>query len=136
MATALMPANVPSAHASLADELEALADRLRRITVRISTSAMRWNGLGAGVLWPVAEQHAVLTVLTNAHVIPPGRRDEVVVEIEGGAIVDGRVTARDRDRDLALISLAASPNECAAWAPASIGDARCLRAGEILVALG
>ena len=132
MSAALLARTVaPVADASLTSELETLADRLRRVTVRIATSSERFDGVGAGIIWPLERRPVVLT---NAHVVPPRRGDALVVQAATGSRVEAEVVARDADLDLALLLLTGVPND---WpAPASIGDARALRPGEIVVALG
>jgi serine protease Do len=120
-----------SAHAAAADELAALANRLQRVTVRISTRGRRVDGVGAGILWPLDGKPAVIT---NAHVVPPRHGDELLIESGGRVLARARVLARDRELDLALLTPADEPNE---WpSPAVLGDARALRAGEMIVALG
>ena len=120
-----------SSHTSVAAELETLASQLSLVTVRISSHGPHADGVGAGILWPLDER---LIVLTNAHVVPPSRGSGFLVESVTGRVANARVVARDREVDLALLSLSEPPDE---WpAPASIGDARSLRAGEIVVALG
>jgi serine protease Do len=132
MSAALLAAiAAPAAARSLTSELQELAHRLRRVTVRIATTGSRFDGVGAGIIWP-SEGQAL--VMTNAHVVPPRRGDQLVVEDEGGRRVEARVIARAADLDLALLALDGSPNEFPA--PAAIGDARSLRPGEIVVALG
>ncbi|MFL5615470.1 MAG: S1C family serine protease [Gemmatimonadaceae bacterium] len=115
---------------SLSGELEALSTRLRRFTVRISTQGSRVGGVGAGIVWGTT---AGALVVTNAHVVP-AQRSELVVQTSSGVEVKARVIARDRERDLAALMIVEPPDE---WpAPATIGDARRLRVGEIVVALG
>jgi serine protease Do len=117
--------------ASIAVELETLATKLSLVTVRISSHGMRVEGVGAGILWPADGR---LTVVTNAHVVPPARGSGFLVESVTGRVANARVVARDRELDLALLTLSEQADE---WpTPASIGDARALRAGEIVVALG
>ena len=129
-AHALALAARPPANGALAAELEALANELRQITVRIHTHSDRFDGFGAGVLWAQREQPLVVT---NAHVIPPRRGDRAQVELESGLAIDGRVIGRDRRLDLALLALDALPNGHAA---AVLGDDRGVRTGEIVAALG
>lgn len=119
------------AHRSVAAELETLATKLSLVTVRISSHGTRVDGVGAGILWPVDGR---LSVVTNAHVVPPSRGSGFLVESVTGRVANARVVARDRELDLALLALTEPPEE---WpTPAAIGDARTLRAGEIVVALG
>ena len=117
-------------HRTLAEELEELARHLRGVTVRIHTSSARYDAVGAGVLWR-SGQHSL--VVTNAHVVPPRRGDEVHVEGADGYATGASVIARSRELDLALLALHDMPDE---WTPATLGDARSLRAGELVVALG
>lgn len=120
----------PTSNALLAAELESVANRLRAVTVRISTRGSRFDGVGAGIVWP-ADGRAV--VVTNAHVVPPRRGNDLLIEAAGRDAVAARILARDPERDLALLVAVASPE---GWPAAAIGDARALRAGEIVVALG
>jgi serine protease Do len=130
MSTALV-ARVGALGASIAAELERLATKLSLVTVRISRHGMRVNGVGAGILWPADGR---LSVVTNAHVVPSARGSGFLVESVTGRVANARVVARDRELDLALLTLSEPADE---WpTPASIGDARSLRAGEIVVALG
>lgn len=130
-ATLLAAAAAPPAHRPLTSELHALANRLRRLTVRVATAGARFDGVGAGIIWPSSGRSIVMT---NAHVVPPRRGDELVVEDDAGHRADAEVIARDADRDLALLALVDVPID---WpSSASLGDARTLRAGEIVVALG
>jgi len=118
-------------HLSIAAELETLATKLSLVTVRISSHGTRVDGVGAGILWPLDDR---LSVVTNAHVVPSARGSGFLVESVAGRVANARVVARDRELDLALLALSEPPDE---WpTPASIGDARTLRAGEIVVALG
>src|SRR5689334_1623478 len=109
--------------AALATELEALADALRRVTVRIHGGAGRFDAVGAGVLWPSDGQPLVLT---NAHVLR-GSRGAPRIESARGEVVASRVVARDREIDLALLELLGSPNDFTR--PATLGRARDLRVG-------
>jgi serine protease Do len=133
MTTALAIAAQPGASRAFAAELEELARRLREITARIHTRSVRFDGVGAGVHWPV-DGGGPRIVVTNAHVVPARRGDTVGVELARGDVADATVVARDRDRDLALLALPDSHND---WpAPAVIADSHSLRVGELVVALG
>lgn len=130
-AALLAAAAASSADRALTSELHALANRLRRVTVRVATSGAPFEGVGAGVIWPLSGRSIVMT---NAHVVPRRRGDELVVEDEAGHRANAEVIARDADRDLAVLGLDVVPAD---WpSPALIGDARALRVGEIVVALG
>lgn len=128
LATPARPA--PFGLGAMTDEMEALAARLRRVTVRIRTQDSHVGGVGAGIVWP--DTTAAL-VVTNAHVVP-AQHSRLIVETSSGIEAEARVVARDRERDLAALMIANPPD---GWpAPATIGDARRLRVGEIVVALG
>ena len=132
MSATLLAAAVAPAHAvSLTSELQALADRLRRVTVRVATTGARFDGVGAGIIWP---SNGRSLVMTNAHVVPARRGNRLVVEDDAGHRVDAEVIGRDAERDLALLALEEVGDE---WPDAArIGDPRALRAGELVVALG
>jgi serine protease Do len=104
-------------------EIEELADALRRITVRVHSRSRRGEGMGSGVLW---SRHGL--VITNAHV---ARGPGAEVEIFTGQRLDARVIARDARVDLAALEVKARD-----LPHATIGDARALRVGEIVVAVG
>ncbi|HKT61030.1 MAG TPA: trypsin-like peptidase domain-containing protein [Gemmatimonadales bacterium] len=107
---------VPGLTAALGD----LADRLRRVTVQVRTGA---RSAGAGVMWL---RHGL--VVTNAHVAT-GPGAEVV--LPDGRVARGRLVARDPERDLAALALPPGDHE-----PAVRADARGLRPGELVVAVG
>lgn len=100
--------------------LAEVAERLRRITVQVRAGGQR---AGAGVVWL---RRGV--VVTNAHVAAAPRAEIVTGD---GRTFTARVTGRDPRRDLAVLAVAADALE-----PALRTDARGLRAGELLVALG
>lgn len=130
-ATILEAVAGPTAVTSLTSELQMLAEQLRHVTVRVAAPGAHFEGVGAGIVWPSSGRSIVMT---NAHVVPPRRGLRLAVVDEAGHRVDAEVIARDIEHDLALLAPEHVPND---WpAPASIGDARALRAGEIVVALG
>jgi len=106
--------------AELAAGLAELADELRRVTVQVRVGA---RSLGGGVVWL---RHGL--VITNAHVAAVPRLEVVLPD---GRSLPGRLVARDPRRDLAAVALPAAALRAAARI-----DARGLRPGEILVALG
>jgi serine protease Do len=97
-----------------------VAERLGRVTVQVRAGG---RSAGAGVIWLRGG-----LILTNAHVAA-GPRAEVV--LPDGRALPARVTARDPRRDLAALTVAEGDLEAALRT-----DARGLRAGELLVALG
>lgn len=101
-------------------ELEALAERLRRITVQVRTPRL---GEGSGIIWSEGG-----LVVSNAHV---ARSNSVMIELWDGRVFDAQLRWRDPRRDLALLAIPAT------GLPAAVaGDVGALRPGEIVVALG
>jgi serine protease Do len=100
--------------------LEDVADRLGRVTVQVRAGA---RSAGAGVVWLRRG-----LIVTNAHVAT-GTAAEVV--LPDGRALDARLLARDPRRDLAAFAL--PPGDHAA---AIRADARGLRPGELVVAVG
>ncbi len=100
--------------------LAEVAERLRRITVQVRAGG---RSAGAGVVWLRPG-----VVVTNAHVAAAPRAEIVTAD---GRTFTARVTGRDPRQDLALLAVAVDALE-----PALRTDARGLRAGELLVALG
>jgi len=116
----------------MALSLDALAGMAAQTTELIST--LRRNvvlvrgrdGHGAGVAWGAPSGAGL--IVTNDHVV---RGDRAVVETADGRQLEARVTARDRENDLALLSV---PGLALRAAP--IGDARALRVGDLIIAVG
>jgi serine protease Do len=104
---------------SLEEELGAIADRLRRSTVRI----LGGDGCGSGVIWRPDG-----VIVTNAHV---ARARYQRVELDDGRRFTGTVIARDAHSDLAAIRIAGR-----AFPAIPVRDARTLRAGEMVIAVG
>lgn len=104
----------------LGSEVGAVANVLRRITVRIHGGGA---GFGSGVIWRPDG-----VIVTNAHVVCAPR---LRVELGDGRIYTGTVIGRDVSRDLAAIRIA--PHELPV---PSIRDVRTLRAGELVLAVG
>jgi serine protease Do len=118
MATAVNPVEV--AGISVGSALGAVTEALRGITVRVSAEH---TGFGSGVIWRPDG-----LIVTNAHVARAPRQR---IELADGRVFAGRVVARDARRDLAAIVIGAR------GLPArSIRDARTLRVGEIVLAVG
>ena len=118
-----MPAHdigTASGPTSLTGELAAVADALRRITVRIRSRRL---GDGAGVVW-----RSEGLIVTNAHV---ARAPRMQVELWDGRVLDAELTRCDPGRDLAALRVAAS-----ALPAATVGDVSALRPGSLVLALG
>jgi len=98
--------------AAAALDFSDVAERLRRVTVEITTDG---TGIGCGVLWPRG------CVVTNAHVI---RRERAAVRLFDGARLAARVLARDDGADLALLGIleADGPVARLAQTPARVGS--------------
>jgi serine protease Do len=111
-------ADVPSLGLDAA--LKDVADRLRRVTVQVRAGS---RSAGAGVVWLRRG-----LVVTNAHVAT-GTAAEVV--LPDGRALEGRLLARDPRRDLAAFALPVGDHAAAIRA-----DARGLRPGELVVAVG
>jgi serine protease Do len=101
-------------------ELEALAVRLRAITVAVRTGR---DGGGSGVIWSGDG-----TIVTNAHVASRSRAEIVLPD---GRRFVARVESRDARRDLALLRVDAGVLPAAA-----ARDPADLRPGELLIAVG
>lgn len=93
--------------------------RVAASVVEVGTS----GGHGAGVIWG-----ADGWIVTSAHVVP---RDQADVRLADGRVFPGSVVARDQANDLAVLRVAAS-----GLPAATIGDARSLRVGELVLAVG
>jgi serine protease Do len=101
-------------------ELEKIAERLRQLTVRVQG---RQPGGGSGVIWRSTD-----IIITNAHVT---RAPSAMVTLADGRAFEAAVTARDPQRDLAVLRLQAGD-----LASAVIGDSSALRVGELVFAVG
>ncbi len=108
---------------NLADELAELALRVQASIVEIRGDGA---GYGSGVVWNGAG-----LVVTNHHVAP---RERALVELGDGNWRPARVVARSERHDLAALEFAGVLPSSST--PAQIGDARSLRPGELVVAVG
>ena len=107
---------------SLAEEMADLAATLRRSTVEVRDGG---RGAGSGFIW----QDDGL-IVTNAHV---ARAAHATVVLSDGRAFEGVVTARDRQRDLAMIAI---DLRGATVPTVTLGHPTDLRAGDLVVALG
>jgi serine protease Do len=102
---------------------EAAAAVAERVCLSVVEVRLPGRGVGAGTVWRPDG-----TILTNHHVVP-GERAEV--RLAGGRIFPAYVVARDPQNDLAVLRVPASDLPAA-----TIGDARALRVGELVLAVG
>ncbi len=98
-----------------------IGERLRRSTVQVHLE--RRAGSGSGVVWT-----ADGLILTNAHVARGSRAE---IELWDGRRFEARVAARDPWRDLATFRITGTGLE-----PATPGDSRTVRPGELVIAVG
>ncbi|WP_119071764.1 S1C family serine protease [Aggregatilinea lenta] len=104
----------------LDEELAGIVAAVRRSLVQVR---YRDRSLGAGTIW-----HADGLIITNAHV---AQRGGLTVTLPDGRTVPTRLLARDPECDLAALSVEAHD------LPATpLGDARALRPGDWVMALG
>lgn len=101
-------------------DLAEAIDRARTALVAIHDGR---RGNGAGTVW-----HADGLILTNAHVVN-GRSPSI--ELQDGERYAAKVLARDRELDLAALSVRASQLRTI-----PLGDSRKLRPGDFVIALG
>jgi serine protease Do len=97
-----------------------IAEHLRQLTVQVHG---RRAGGGSGVIW-----RSTGLIITNAHVV---RAPSAAVTLADGRAFEATVTARDLQRDLAILRLQASDLPVAL-----IGDSSAVRVGELAFAVG
>jgi len=117
---AILDEAASGARPDIADELAAVAARLRRSTVQVRG---RGPGGGSGVIWRPDG-----LIITNAHV---ARGPRATVELWDGRVLAATVTARDPQRDLAALAVDASDLPAA-----PVADSGALRVGELVLAVG
>ena len=106
--------------ASVMEDFNATADRLRRSTVQVEGSR---GGGGSGVIW---REDGL--VITNAHV---ARRATGRIQLADGRVARATVAARDAQLDLALLQA-----DVRGLPAAEAGNSDALRVGEIVLAAG
>jgi S1-C subfamily serine protease len=116
-----LAAGLWAAYADLPSAIERVQDA---VVVIQAAGGHKGRGLGSGFI-VTPEGH----VLTSLHVV--GKAERVQVRLADGSEVVGEVTARDEERDLALITIGRQ------HLPAvEFGSAQALRKGEEVAALG
>ena len=114
LATPLLSSNLGTAVAQV-------AARVRESVAEVRSR----GGTGSGTLWTSDG-----VVITNHHVVGS---DRARVRLEDGRSFDGRVFARDPRNDLAALQLDVDAHVLPA---ATLGDARHLRTGDLVLAVG
>jgi serine protease Do len=109
----------PGANRQLNQELEIVADRLRRSTVQVRAR----GGHGSGV---IATPNGL--IVTNAHVAAARTANVVLPD---GRELEANVIARTAERDLALLSV-----DAAELPAANFRDSRSLRPDDLVLAVG
>jgi serine protease Do len=111
-------------HALMSD-LAAVVARLREITVELRTTE---RARGSGVIW-----RADGLVVTSAHVVAGahGARGHAQVVLADGRRLPATCVEWDRQLDLALLRV-----EARDLSAAMVGDSKCLRPGELVLAVG
>lgn len=107
-------------HAEIDAELNALYERVCPSVVQV----YRGNGNGAGTIW---REDGL--IVTNNHVA--GQSTMLQIVMSDGRQLEGRVTARDRERDLALVDVDAT-----GLPAAKIGDSTRVRPGQLVITVG
>lgn len=120
MAIALLTDLTTTLHKRLSAELAELARLVQRSVVLVRAGS---NGSGSGVIW-----RSDGLIVTNDHVAPFERAEVLLAD---GTRLSGRVVARDRALDLAVLQVGATGLPAAV-----IGDSRRLRVGELVLAVG
>jgi serine protease Do len=101
----------------------AAAEVAERVCASVVEVRAQGGGAGAGTIWRPDG-----IILTNHHVVP---RDRAEVILADGRRLEGAVVGRDPRNDLAALEVTAT-----GLAAATIGDARALRVGELVMAIG
>lgn len=101
----------------------AVTEQVRASVVEVRP---RRGGAGAGTIWHAGGTRG--TIVTNYHV---AGRDRASVHLADGRTLDASVVAWDKRNDLAVLSV-----QAADLPAARIGDARALRPGELVLAIG
>ncbi len=111
---------MPNILQELNADMAGVVGRTRASLVRITNGH---SGAGAGTIWSTEG-----LIITNAHVV---QRASPTVYLPDGRSLPARVLAHDPQRDLALLSVKAS-----GLTPLTLADARQLRPGEMVFAVG
>jgi serine protease Do len=108
---------------SIGYAVASVAEWVRRITVRVMRGGGRSVSYGSGVIWRPEG-----LIVTNAHV---ASSKVLEVEFADGRRANGRLLARDPQRDLAALAV-----DMPFLPAAPVRSARDCRAGELVIAVG
>ncbi len=114
----------------ITDELAAVAENLRKVTVKVQSSSY---GGGSGVIWQSSPlkggtDEGGSLIITNAHVATNNR---ATVELWDGRVFEAVRTNIDPTKDLAALKIDATD-----LPTATIGNSDALRVGEFVLAVG
>jgi serine protease Do len=115
-----MSSRISGIAAGLVPDIVSIVERLRRSTVEVREAN---RGGGCGVMWSSEG-----VIVTNAHVV---RSRRPTVLLPGGRKLEAEVAARDVERDLAVLLVAARD-----LTPVAVRDTATIRPGELVLAIG
>jgi serine protease Do len=115
-----MSSRISGTAAGLVPDIASIVERVRRSTVEVRDAS---RGGGCGVMWSSEG-----VIVTNAHVVL-SRRPTVL--LPGGRKLEAQVAARDVERDLAVLLVAARD-----LIPVAVRDTATIRTGELVLAIG
>ncbi|MEZ4504817.1 MAG: trypsin-like peptidase domain-containing protein [Thermomicrobiales bacterium] len=118
--TATLPTPMLRAHADIDAELSGLYEQVRPSVVQVN----RGNGNGAGTIW---REDGL--IVTNNHVA--GQSNTLQIILGDGRQFEGRVVAREPEKDLALVEIDARDLPAV-----RIGDSTRIRPGQLVITVG
>ncbi len=126
MAAILEAASNTQTHYATSSDFAIVIKLLRRSSVQVGggRDGLSWGG--SGVIWHSSAQESI--VVTNAHVV---RGQRARVKTHDGKTFETHVKSRDERLDLVALGV-----EAGNLPAATIGDAKDLRAGELVLAIG
>ncbi len=126
MAAILEAASNTQTHFATSSDVAAVIELLRRSSVQVGGGRDGLNWGGSGVIWHSSAKESL--VVTNAHVV---RGQRARVKMYDGKTFEAHVKSKDERLD--LVSLGVEAGNLPA---VTIGDAKDLRAGELVMAIG
>ncbi|MDQ3256955.1 MAG: trypsin-like peptidase domain-containing protein, partial [Acidobacteriota bacterium] len=126
MVEILEAASNTQTHYAASSDFAAVIELLRRSSVQVGGGRDGLSRGGSGVIWHSSGNESI--VVTNAHVV---RGQSARVKMYDGKIFEAHVKSRDERLDLVALGV-----EARNLPAAIIGDAKDLRAGELVLAIG